>query len=61
MPLNETEYRHRELLSPNRLHRDDPKEAAGKIAIFQYLTVFVFVFLVSGFWQLQVQNPGVVQ
>ncbi len=59
MPLNETEYRHGEVFSPSRLHRDDPKEAAGKIAVFQYITVFVFVFLVSGFWQLQVQNPGV--
>lgn len=39
--------------------RDDPKESSSKIAIFQYLTVAVFVFLVSGFWKLQVQNPDV--
>jgi penicillin-binding protein 2 len=38
-------------------YRDDPRDAAGKIAIFQYATVLVFVFLVSGFWQLQVQDP----
>jgi penicillin-binding protein 2 len=39
------------------LARDDPKFASGKIAFFQYLTVGVFVFLVSGFWDLQVRNP----
>lgn len=54
-----TEHRRDEQLSPERLPRDDPKESASKIAIFQYLTVAVFVFLVSGFWKLQVQNPDV--
>lgn len=39
-------------------HRDDPKEAAGRIAIFQYFAVGVFLFLISGFWELQVKNPG---
>src|SRR5712692_3152670 len=37
--------------------RDDPKLASGKIAFFQYLTVGVFVFLISGFWGIQVRNP----
>jgi penicillin-binding protein 2 len=37
--------------------RDDTRLSAGKIALFQYATVFVFVLLVSGFWRLQVQNP----
>src|SRR6266853_1977528 len=37
--------------------RDDPKLASGKIAFFQYLTVGVFVFLISGFWSIQVRNP----
>ncbi len=36
--------------------RDDPKFAAGKVAIFQYATVVVFLFLISGFWSLQVPN-----
>ena len=36
--------------------RDDTKFAAGKIAIFQYVTVGIFLFLVAGFWNLQVQN-----
>jgi len=37
--------------------RDDTRFAAGKIAVFQYATVAVFLFLISGFWKLQVQNP----
>jgi len=37
--------------------RDDNRQTAGKIAIFQYATVIAFVFLISGFWRLQVQNP----
>ncbi len=59
MPLIEGERERDEELSPERLQRDDPKRASGKIAIFQYLTVAVFVFLISGFWSLQVQNPSV--
>ena len=43
--------------APEAAFRDDPRDFAGKIAVFQYLTVLVFVFLVSGFWQLQVQDP----
>jgi penicillin-binding protein 2 len=37
--------------------RDDTRFAAGKIAVFQYATVIIFLFLMSGFWRLQVQNP----
>jgi penicillin-binding protein 2 len=55
----QSEHRGEERISPDRLLRDDPKQASGKVAIFQYLTVAVFVFLVSGFWKLQVQNPDV--
>ena len=58
MGLLKSEHGRDERIASQRLPRDDdPKEAAGKIAIFQYLTVLVFVFLVSGFWQLQVKNP----
>jgi penicillin-binding protein 2 len=39
-----------------QLH-DDTHFAAGKIAFFQYSTVIIFLFLISGFWKLQVQNP----
>ena len=37
--------------------RDDPKFAAVRIAVFQYTTVAIFLFLISGFWDLQVRNP----
>ncbi|MDP2999592.1 MAG: penicillin-binding protein 2 [Bryobacterales bacterium] len=37
--------------------RDDSKFPSGKIAVFQYLVVGVFVFLITGFWELQVRNP----
>jgi penicillin-binding protein 2 len=46
-------------ISGSRPQWEDPKSASGKIAVFQYLTVAVFVFLVSGFWKLQVQNPDI--
>ena len=39
--------------------RDDPKLASEKIAFFQYGIVGVFLFLISGFWQLQVRNPDI--
>ncbi|MBK9171044.1 MAG: penicillin-binding protein 2 [Bryobacterales bacterium] len=43
---------------PDRpLLRDDPKFASGKIAFFQYFAVAVFLFLVTGYWDLQVRNP----
>ena len=37
--------------------RDDSHFAGQKIAIFQYAIVVIFLFLISGFWRLQVQNP----
>jgi penicillin-binding protein 2 len=55
----ESEHGRDHELSPARLLRDDPKQASGKVAVFQYLTVAVFVFLVAGFWSVQVQNPDV--
>ena len=36
---------------------DDTRFSAGKIAVFQYATVAVFLFLIAGFWNLQVQHP----
>ncbi len=38
------------------IQRDDPKLASAKMAVFQYVTVAVFFVLISGFWQLQVQQ-----
>ncbi len=59
MPIIDSENRRHEKLSQKSMLHDDPKPASGKIAIFQYLTVAVFIFLVSGFWTLQVKNPDV--
>jgi penicillin-binding protein 2 len=47
----------RQQLEAGQLLRDDAKFAAGKVAVFQYLSVAVFVFLVASFWDLQVRNP----
>jgi penicillin-binding protein 2 len=51
----------KEQVSANQLLRDDAKFAAPKIAFFQYLTVAVFLFLITGFWDLQIRNPEVYQ
>lgn len=59
MAFVDSEHRREEQVAPERPLRDDPKRAGSKIALFQYLTVAVFVFLISGFWKLQVQNPDV--
>ena len=50
-----------EHVSPDRLLRDDTKFASGKIAFFQYVMVAVFLFLLTGFWDLQIRNPEVYQ
>ena len=39
-----------------QLH-DDTRFASARVAFFQYSTVVIFLFLISGFWRLQVQNP----
>lgn len=49
--------REREEVSSEQLLQDSTKAVTAKIAIFQYLVVAVFIFLLSGFWTLQVQNP----
>lgn len=50
---------HREHVeTPRRLRlRDDPGFAAGKMTAFQYAAVAVFLFLVTGFWDLQISHP----
>lgn len=42
--------------SSSRLLRDDTRFAMGRIAVFQYITVGVFLFLLQGFWVLQVRD-----
>ncbi|HVN04302.1 MAG TPA: penicillin-binding protein 2 [Bryobacteraceae bacterium] len=44
-------------LRTKQARRDEVKIAAGKIAVFQYATVAIFLFLITGFWSLQIQNP----
>ena len=39
--------------------RDDTSFAAAKMTIFQYVAVAVFLFLVSGFWDLQIRHPDI--
>jgi penicillin-binding protein 2 len=43
----------------SRLLRDDTRFALGRIAVFQYVTVAVFLFLIAGFWLLQVRDHEV--
>ncbi|HWF07759.1 MAG TPA: hypothetical protein VG297_04805, partial [Bryobacteraceae bacterium] len=39
--------------------RDDPSFAAAKMAVFQYTAVAIFLFLVTGFWELQIKSPEI--
>ncbi len=55
LPSIEPETQHQASSKP--VLRDDPKFASARIAIFQYVTVAIFLFLISGFWDLQVRNP----
>ena len=45
-----------ELESPSRLFGEDTGFAQVRIAVFQYFAVAVFLFLVAGFWILQVRD-----
>lgn len=53
----QTEREEEQQLSSQQLLRDDPKFASAKIAFFQYLAIAVFLFLLVGFWDLQIRNP----
>ena len=39
--------------------RDDPSFASAKMAVFQYFAVVIFLFLVTGFWELQIKSPEI--
>jgi penicillin-binding protein 2 len=56
MPPVEPERQESEDSVPSRLFRDDTRFALGRIAIFQYLTVGIFLFLIGGFWVLQIRD-----
>src|SRR5258708_393631 len=42
--------------TPRRFAQDDTRFALGRIAVFQYAVLGVFVFLLTGFWALQVRD-----
>jgi len=52
-----SDHNYEQGLSEHPLVRDETKFAQPKITVFQYAAVAVFLFLISGFWKLQVQNP----
>ena len=53
------ELEHQPKQTGTQARREDVKFAAGKIAVFQYAGVLIFLFLITGFWSLQVQNPQI--
>jgi penicillin-binding protein 2 len=49
-----------ELTQPQKIQlRDDASFASNKIAAFQYTAVAIFLFLVTGFWELQIKSPEI--
>lgn len=53
--INPFGFKNREIeFKDKALLRDDPKFATNKIVIFQGVTITVFLFLIAGFWRLQV-------
>jgi penicillin-binding protein 2 len=56
MPPVEPERQESQHSPPSRLFRDDTRFALGRIAVFQYLTVAIFLFLIGGFWILQIRD-----
>src|SRR5829696_2631304 len=46
-------------VEPKPFLRDDVSRATAKIAFVQYAAVAVFLFLISGFWRLQIESPDV--
>lgn len=48
-------------LEPKDSLRDDVTRASAKIAVIQYFAVAVFLFLISGFWRLQIESPDVYE
>jgi penicillin-binding protein 2 len=61
VPLNPPEFHpdQPQKLPRRLIARDEPGFAAAKMAGFQYAAVAIFLFLISGFWQLQIQSPEV--
>lgn len=47
---------HKEYEDRLRFLRDEAKYAHGKIAFLQYAGAFIFLFLLGGYWNLQIRN-----
>lgn len=47
---------HKQELEQRKFLRDDVARSSGQIAVFQYIGVAIFLFLVSGFWRLQIET-----
>jgi penicillin-binding protein 2 len=58
-PVVGPELEHRPTPPAKQARREDVKFAAGKIAFFQYAAVLIFLFLITGFWNLEIQNPQI--
>jgi penicillin-binding protein 2 len=58
-PVIDPEIDRQPVLPARQGRREDVRFAAGKIAAFQYAGVLIFMFLITGFWNLQVQNPEI--
>src|SRR5271156_1372955 len=56
MPPVEPDRQHSRDSAPSRLFHDDTRFALGRIAVFQYLTVAIFLILIGGFWVLQIRD-----
>jgi len=54
------DYQNPDLAAEHKIRdRDDPKFASAKMAAFQYTAAAIFLFLVSGFWELQIKSPEI--
>ena len=60
MRFSSVEQQPEQEAAPGRIQlRDDPGFASGKMAVFQYFAVAIFLFLVTGFWELQIKSPEI--
>lgn len=50
------EYPHQHPQAPRRLLQDDTRFALERITVFQYTALAIFLFLITGFWILQVRD-----
>jgi penicillin-binding protein 2 len=58
--FNSIEPQSEQLSQPEKIQlRDEPRFASTKMAAFQYTAVAIFLFLVAGFWELQIKSPEI--